>query len=210
MTKEELIDKYREINVDHDGWYECVYDWFKEECEANHVIISTTRRTRGLRNGKTISYDDPDISWSGFWSQGDGAAFGGHMFPENVLKFIEPDKHQYPILYKMITEYALYARVWWDVSSRGSNCVTSANCEVENIEHVLEDEHPFAEIWQEQLNDETALLSAEVDTLVSHLCDKLYSALEDEYNMLTSDEAVWDTIQANELDEELEDEQSDV
>jgi hypothetical protein len=47
---------------------------------------------------------------------------------------------------------------------------------------------------------ETTLLQ-----LFRDLADWLYKTLEDEYDHLTSDEAVVDTLEANEIEEEIED-----
>jgi hypothetical protein len=48
------------------GWYDCVYDDFSHICTRLGIDIYVT--DRGL-----------DISFSGFYSQGDGASFGGRM-----------------------------------------------------------------------------------------------------------------------------------
>lgn len=198
MTKEELIDKYREINVDHSYWYESVYDWFIEECASRGVEVRT--RTSQVSNGKWNQ--KPAIQWSGFWSQGDGAAFAGRI--DDMNKALGIYIHDYPILDKYVNELRGWYAYTWDMG-RGNN-ILCGHFEREDIAAYLEDDHPFAEIWEEKLGWEIQDVVPMLSDLAQELCDLLYKALEDEYNHLTSDEVVWDTIVANELDTEMEDE----
>jgi hypothetical protein len=196
MTKEELIEKYRDINVAGDWWYESIYDWFEKECKKRGVNILHTNRHMG--NGK--SKVDRDISWSGFWSQGDGAAFSG--------KVVDMDKAlgnyyvDYPILHKYVEELDGYWNISWRVGNGNNICIN--DIEFEPISHHLEDDHPFVELWQEQLEKEFESVEPILVDLAEELCDLLYKALRDEYEHYTSDESVWDTIVANELDKEEE------
>jgi hypothetical protein len=61
MTKysEAFINKHRDFNVNHD-WWDSTYDDFRQICEILGVDPNTRR--------------DPDVRFSGFWSQGDGAS----------------------------------------------------------------------------------------------------------------------------------------
>ncbi len=54
----ELIEKHRDINVDHD-WWDCTYDHFMEDMKQVGITVK-------------------DMRFSGFWSQGDGASFTGY------------------------------------------------------------------------------------------------------------------------------------
>lgn len=197
MTKDELIDKYREINVDGDWWHESVYEWFDEQCKDRGIQISTTPSNH-LNQGKTTSRRERDITWSGFWSQGDGAAFAGRVRDFNlVLGSLYDD---YPIFKKYVEDLRGYARMDWELGRY--NNVRLRDMEIEQIHYYLEDDHPLAEIWQEQLDKETEMVGALIGDVVNDLCRLLYEALRDEYDALTSNEAVWDAIQANDLYEE--------
>jgi hypothetical protein len=57
QKKVALIEKHREINVHHE-WWDSVYETFKEDMNL-------------------LGYSVEDITFSGFWSQGDGASFTG-------------------------------------------------------------------------------------------------------------------------------------
>ena len=58
--------------IDHD-WWDTVYDDFQRICPILGVTLAT--RTVRLMGGGTRQ--KPCISFSGFWSQGDGACFEG-------------------------------------------------------------------------------------------------------------------------------------
>lgn len=189
---QELINKYREINVDGDWWYEGVYEWFEEQCHKRGVNILSTQRTGS--NGKARF--EKDITWSGFWSQGDGAAFSGSVV--DMDKALGDFYSDYPILHKYIEELEGWWRFSWRVG-RGNNILIN-DIETEDIELYLETDHPFAEVWREQLHKEIESVEPMLIDLADELCDLLYKTLEDEYNALTTDEAVWETIVANELD----------
>ena len=198
MTKDELIDKYREINVNGDWWHESVYEWFDEQCKDRGIQISTTPSNH-LNQGKTTSRRERDITWSGFWSQGDGAAFAGRVWDFKLALGCLYD--DYPIFKKYVEDLKGHVRMSWGLG-RGNN-ISSRDLEIEQIHYYLEDDHPLAEIWQEQLDKEAEMVDALIGDVVNDLCGLLYNALRDEYEALTSDEAVWDAIQANDLDKEV-------
>jgi hypothetical protein len=205
MNKQDLIDKHREINVDGDWWYESVYEWFEEECKARGVYVATTRRYipqryGGLESTRTVM--KLDISWSGFWSQGDGAAFAGGI--DCVGKALAPFGDDYPILQKYIEEVGGYFSFDWGIG-RGNN-IQFNNVNYERMSSYLDD-HPLAEIWDDELEKEMDKAECVFRDLADDLCSLLYQSLRDEYDALTTDEAVWEAILANNLDEEIEDEQ---
>jgi len=198
---QDLIDKYREINVDGDWWYEGVYEWFEEKCHERGVNILSHQETHQTYGGKPVNKMVKDITWSGFWSQGDGAAFSGSVV--DMDKALGDFYSDYPILQKYIEELEGWWKYTWLVG-RGNNILIN-DLEIEPINFYLEDDHPFEDVWSEQLTTEIERVEPVLADLAHELCDLLYKALEDEYNAGTTDEAVWETIVANELDKEIED-----
>jgi hypothetical protein len=182
MTKDELINNFRDINVYHEYWYEGVYEWFIKHCEERGIEVV-----------------EKDITWSGFWSQGDGAAFAGRVV--DFKKLLGDRYVDYPIFSKYVEELNGYARMSWRTGNY--NNVRLNDIDVEFIGHYLDNDHPFVEVWQEQLDKEVDMVYELVGDEVNDLCGLLYDTLRDEYEHLTSDEAVWDTIQANDLDKEV-------
>lgn len=197
---QELIDKYREINVDYDDWYEHVYEWFDEECQSRGIEVMCTLKNTPHGQRKL----DFEIQWSGFWSQGDGAAFSGRICGKDVNKALGDFMQDYPIFSKYINEIDGYFIFRWNVG-RGNN-IRIEGIDSEEIGAYLDFDHPFTEIWQSELNVELDSIECQLTDLVEDMCGLLYKTLRDEYDHLTSDEAVWETIVANELDKESEDE----
>ncbi len=195
---QELIEKYRDINVNDDWWFESVYEWFEEECDSRGVCINTTPR-KNQKTGKV--YYEKDISWSGFWSQGDGAAFAGKI--NDIDKALGIRINEYPMFQKYVNELNGDWSCRWGLGS--GNNIMFQGLEIEPIDDYLDDEHPFAEIWQEQLDREHELVENDFNDLAYELCGLLYKTLEDEYEAMTNDEAVWEAIVANELDKEIDD-----
>ena len=71
-AKERAREGYKSRDYPHDDWWDGVYE------DANHIakiLGLDIESTRTLRGGGTVL--DIDISFSGFWSQGDGASFKG-------------------------------------------------------------------------------------------------------------------------------------
>jgi hypothetical protein len=187
-TKQELIEEFRTINVDYDDWAEHVYMWFSHQLSERGIVWATNE------HGKL------DMCWSGFWSQGDGFAFGGRIKTEDFKKYVTEEK--YPMLYKLIDEGA-YIKMWWETQWR-NNHRSEIHTEGEVFAQILEEDHPFVEIWDDLLQKEIETLESDLDEDVDSLCSMMYRKLSDEYDSLTSDEAVWDTIVCNDLDKQLE------
>jgi hypothetical protein len=207
--KAALIERYRDINVDHD-WWEHTYEDFERICTILgielHRTSTMTPRGRGSR---------PDIEFSGFWSQGDGASWTGayrarewaslhrvHTYdiaPAKIREHAPNDEE----LHRIADELCLLARIYYPaygVVERAGRYSHSGTMRLAYCEPVEEDEDAYAEEVHTHV-EET------LTQLFRDLADWLYAQLEREYEHLTSDESVWDTIQANELDEDEEEDE---
>lgn len=176
---------YREGGFDHD-WYDAVYEDFKRIAEIIGIRLNT--RTVRLVGGRTR--EDPCIWFSGFWSQGDGACWtGSYSYRKSAaadLRAYAPkDQSLQSIAARLQAAqrqnfYQLRAKV----THRGNYYHTySMDIEVTR-------DGPFS---QEIAGD------AEV-TIVNALRDLakwLYRQLEQEYDYLTSDEALDEMLIAN-------------
>ncbi len=181
--KQALIDKYRHINVDHD-WWDFVECDFHEICK---------------RMGIDLDWREP--SFSGFCSQGDGASFTGTFTgtaaeeaPKNIREHAPVDEE----LHRIADELCLIGRVYYSAYAHigrhgGSNYVHECTMHVEYLEPCYGEE----EDWADEVHD---AVERGVQDLMRDLARWYYQALEQEYDHLTSDEVVWDTIEANELD----------
>lgn len=179
-----MIEKYRHWNVEHDEWWQCTYEDFKQQMGEQGIYVS-------------------DMYFSGFWSQGDGACFEG--FIEDMKQYLEknfkPD--DYPMIRKLLDGGG---SVKFSVKHSGhyyhENC-TQFYIEADRLEHVLDAPSDFhvavLENYDQLLDGEIVDFEKESVEIFKNFMRKFYRDLEQEYDHLTSDEAVKEAIVANEL-----------
>ena len=190
-TKQELLEEFRTINVDYDDWAEHIYDWFEEYLKKERGITWSWRE--GTKQSR-------DVCWSGFWSQGDGFAFVGELRNQDFRTYVTEQKC--PMIHKLLDDGG-YIKMWWETQWR-NNHRSEIHVEAESFGQVYDEDHPLKDIWDCELNKELERLESDLDEDVDSLCSMMYKKLSDEYDSLTSDEAVWDTIVCNDLDKQLE------
>jgi len=185
--KEELIERYRDINVDYD-WWDAVYENFQLICKCMGVAL-----------------DKGEPCFSGFWSQGDGASFTGTFngevgdnAPEEIRKHAPLDKELHRIADELCMLGRLYYRAYAHISRLyGTNYYHEHTMFVTGCEPVYGD----ADDWADTVNE---AVEEGLQVLFRDLAGWLYGSLENEYDYLTSDEVVWDTIVSNGLNKEEE------
>lgn len=188
MSHKQTLDKYRHINVDYDDWYLPLYESFIEKLDT--LGIDTVKE---------------DINFSGFWSQGDGASFSGYIHRDNMQKFM--DEHAlatlYPACYYFAKLKELGARLIRTASRYSHENTIRADLDMDYIdENQFDDDDARKEIYSAmvvQFNNEYQEFEEKVQTICRGWMKHLYRALEEEYENLTSDEAVMDTVEANDL-----------
>lgn len=181
-----LIERYRDINVDTSWWYQNIYE---------------DHRTNLLEKG----IDVDDFSFSGFWCQGDGASFTATIDPVVFMRATELD-FKYSGMFYLAENDLVHA-----VIRRGNSNYCHENTVQLELDYINEynpyDEedlrHSITEIMLEQAEEEYKECQLEMDTICKQYMRLLYADLRNEYEYLTSDEAVWDTICANELNQQV-------
>lgn len=189
MTKDELIEKYRDINVDDIDWWDSVYAGFKADMADVGICIER-------------------MYFSGFWSQGDGACFEGRVSDWNL--FLRSLGYGNPVLIQHATDN-------WSFSVGHSGYYyheNSTSFDTELITPGGEDDWFIAEYspypegdirskaWVAVLNEfDSAKLKDEFKEAFKDHMRHLYRHLEAEYDYLTSDEAVWESLEANDMGE---------
>lgn len=181
QQQNELIDKYWDINVDHD-WWEYTYGEFKLDM---------------LQKGITVN----DIFFTGFYSQGDGACFTGIIDMKVFLKV-----HNLEQEFMGATFFAGLGELYANIEKHR----TSRYCH-ENAAYVDLQEDTYNNYDEEDLryqvygqmasilNDEWGRLETEVTDICRGYMQDLYKQLQKEYDALTSKEAIWETIVLNDL-----------
>jgi hypothetical protein len=183
-----LLEKYRYINTEYDNWWDCVESDFVDEM-------------------KSVGIDVSGIHFSGFWSQGDGACFVGNLGDATVYL----DHHhqgQYPMLRKLIeVGGGLYVKCRHEGRYYHENC-TVIWADADTLTGMIDQPTEFHEQvvgeWQRLLGIELDDFEKDVTEQWRTYMRDLYRKLEEEYDHLTSDDVVWETIEANELIEEVE------
>ncbi len=188
--RDEILDKYRHWNVDNHDWWDCTYDCFKADMAAIGIRVDKMR-------------------FSGFWSQGDGACFEGAV--EDWPLFLTTLGYSDAALIYAAENFD------WSFTCRHNHYIYCHHKTVEyggdiNLPDSVDD-HYFADRYLEWGPDDirTATmmtntskytardLSEEFITVFeNHMLD-LYKQLYQEYESLTSDEAVLEALEANEV-----------
>jgi hypothetical protein len=186
---DELIDKYRNAYVDFDDWYDFVYSDFKERMEAIGIEVAK-------------------IYFSGFWSHCDGACFEGAV--KDWGKYLTHLGYDDPILVDAAElnwhyRWAHSGHYYHEHSVSYDDGIWSPeNPYTSGYYGGLEvpDEDAFrGAVWDAALeqHDMLALSEKIQEDLRDHMRD-LYRQLEKEYDYLTSDEAVIEWMEANDID----------
>ncbi|UXT20410.1 antitoxin of toxin-antitoxin stability system [Agrobacterium tumefaciens] len=186
VAKEKARAWYREGSFDHD-WHDAVYEDFQRIAEILGILFKT--RTVRLTGGG--SRQQPRIWFRGFCSQGDGACWEGYYaYRKSASAEIRAYAPQDEKLHRVADVLqAIQCRNFYqlraEVSHRGH--YYHEYCMAISVERA-------SPTWQ----DMTADAEETVIEALRDLARWLYRQLECEYDYLTSDEAVDETITANE------------
>jgi hypothetical protein len=188
----DLLEKYRYCNVDFDDWIDCIRDFFTEDMAAMGIAVDK-------------------VGYVGFGGQSDDAWFHGHV--SDWPKFLTALGYDDPILHIHAT--ACFGFAHSDTGRRYNGCNFSSELPLPEHDededfadyHIsyydLDDVRSVAMLVALSKYDETQLSGVFVDAFKDQMRN-LYRMLLDEYDYLTSDEAVWEAIVANEWDKQLE------
>lgn len=184
VEEQNLLDKYRHINVDHD-WWQSVYDLWVEKLEQ-------------------VGYNDIEISFSGFYSQGDGASFTGRVSSGDMADFME--KHdlttRYPHIYALAQQRYVYLSLNRSSHHYYHENTVTAEGEMDTVYEPddgadLRDVALY-EIYQKAEQDFDAFIK-DFEQISRDYMQKIYTDLEVDYDYLTSDDAVREALSANDI-----------
>jgi hypothetical protein len=173
-AQQKAIEDNREINVDYHGWWDFVYWPWEDKLEE-------------------MGFCEPEIRFSGFGSQGDGASFTAGV---DIAKFARYHN------YNRFRSLVMVQRNGWDVDAR---IVRVGHYYVHHntIKGVVEghgmyysdDEERTARVYSQ--GEE---LEGYITEVVRQKSKLIYNDLREAYFALTSDEAVADTLRANDYE----------
>ena len=186
--KQELIEKHWDINVDHE-WWDCVYDTFKEDMKEKGIEVVR-------------------MYFSGFYSQGDGACFDGLVPVSQFSKFMEV--HDLVSRFPAAKFFADNNDLRLDMYHAHHHYYHENTVDVSLMDISGNPYEDFSTRWevydtmQTLFHDEEQdLFEVECEEIVKGYMRELYSRLQKDYEYLTSEEVVWETIVANELHLEI-------
>lgn len=181
--QEQIIEKRRYWEVEDNFWYESTLDWWKDKLQ-------------------TMGFEDPDIWFSGFYSQGDGASFTAWCDHQKILNTLFICNEQ------NIRDLKRW-RLWFEMVENGPYFRFGIRRNSSRYSHkhtitpfVEEDMAGFTHSIYEAFDDRggkyyTSVfdrklgfsdLEAMFEDFVRDLCDEIYKSLEQEYEYYTSDE----------------------
>lgn len=186
--RDAILDKHRDWNVDHE-WWEFQYGMFKEAMMNRGFYVH-------------------DIRFSGFSSQGDGASFSGHVHHFSV--FWGAHGITLPLVQEMLDQGR--------TNTLSLRCVTERSMYVHSGAMTTQDgfylddpafDHPLERAaWEMKKvaaeQEWTDFVERSIVIFREH-ADQLYHDLETEYDYLTSDEQILESLIANDhLEQALE------
>ena len=183
-AKQTAIDSHRSWNVQDFEWWESSFEGFAEAADLFGLDV---RQTRKSLVGGGHRYD-PTIFFSGFSSQGDGACFEGcYTYKKGALK---ATKQAFPAdseLLRIVRDLqALQQRNFYQLTAAAKYRGGYNHSGCMNITVDRADGKAFSDDDEESLKQ-----------LMRDFADWIYSCLEKEYDYLTSDEAVAESLRAN-------------
>ena len=189
---EEILDKYRYINVDWEEWSTNIREEFIEEMAEFGIDVS-------------------DIQFSGFYSQGDGACFSGYVYDvDKFMKAMGGSWDDYPHTLDVLKQLGEDIHISWK-HSNSNYChenTLSFDIEYDRLVDELSWDSPqllldAAEALDAAADAEYQVLEEDITRFIKCLCGDLYDRLQNDFEHLTSDEAVADAIEASELVESV-------
>lgn len=166
-AQKKAIERFADINTDTE-WYQCTIEDFKS----------------------SSFFDIDNVFFSGFYSQGDGAMFEysgiNKKFIDSIIDTLSISTWKKSILKKCVSIYATgkhRGRYYHEKSCSHNISIECTENAYPNIECLIN------------------LYSSEIENGIidkyEELCIHLYKTLEKEYNFLTSEEAIKESIIAN-------------
>lgn len=188
---DELDPKVQERVIEDFGRQATEHDWWEHVTESSTDFLVL------------LGFADVDIAFSGFWSQGDGASFTGYWNSEFVkidearAEFLNPDDENSkikPLIDELVSIMSTARLVDFELPTFEM---------VRRNNHYVHEQTIYYEFNNsEDCHEHQVELAEELEEKLKAWCIDLmrwiYRCLETEYDYQTSEEAIKETIEANE------------
>lgn len=184
-AQERALDYFRQFACEEPFWFDFIYD----DCATIFDILGIdSRKPVKLINGKTRY--EPEIYFSGFWNQGDGACFvGNYSYRKGSAKAIRAHAPQDSELHRIADGLAeLQRKSFYSLSARLTHTDWYHHSHSVTID--VEDS-------RRSYGDCDSDVADSVAELLRDLMDWIYKQLESEYEYQTSDDCLRENIDAN-------------
>lgn len=174
-----VLDKYRFCPIENWDWWQYVYADFIDDVKEKYGV----------------TLDSDNISFDGFYCQGDGASFT-HDFTENEvkslfkslnIKFRKGLKH---IFYEYVLDWIKIERFDFRDYHENSVIVTYSFNYIDD-NYGITKSYPLID---EYFYKKATQIEYVIEKWKNELCQDLYSRLQKEYEYLTSDDIVKESI----------------
>jgi len=188
-AQERALDYFRSSACDDSWWHECIYE---DAARIFDILGIHSERSIKLMSGKTRQ--EPDISFSGFWCQGDGASFtGSWRYKRGMVKAMKAYAPQDSELQEIATGLQeMQRRTFYKLTARIVR-TDSHYCHENTVSFEFEID---GDSWRAIPDDVTG----GVENYMQRLMRWIYRQLEKEYEYQTSDECLIENIHANEYE----------
>jgi hypothetical protein len=188
-AKETARNRFRSRDYPFDEWWDSVYEDAVECAKCLGIEIST-------REGKLRT---PEIYFSGFWSQGDGASFFGEYTPRAdacaAVAAHTPQDEELKRIAEALTQVQVAADLQYGMQIKGKIGGNYNHLGCVHFDAAFVDE-------PEEESDVDPGDEAVLRDLFQAFANWIYGRLEEEYEYLRSDEHVDECLQDDEFDEE--------
>jgi len=181
-AKETAIDTYRDINVDYDGWSENTLDYHKEEL-------------------KRLGFYQPEIGFTGFWNQGDGASFTCKEIDLPLLMEKLGITSQYKLVYDLLLtgDLSVNAGLRQMNTSYLHSLTVVFKLEMEELyQNDMTDDEYYP--YQSTINKQIEELRDYLENWRYDICQDIYISLRNDYEDCTSDDSIAETLRINEYE----------
>lgn len=184
-AQERAFEKYQNFNVENDYWYDSEFDDFVAVCRTIGIKIPT--------NG---------ISFSGFWSQGDGSSFCSTIDILPLICGIEQKTwKEYSLVDFKFKNFPCQNRILKLIRNGLISCDHHTKRPVKGNWISFQSDYSFGRSWEKEypnIENELEKLDKWLEDCLTILNDYLYKSLQDTYEYLTGNEALKETFIANE------------
>jgi hypothetical protein len=181
------IEDSRHFNTEGLEWWDAVYEDFCQICKILGVTVGS--RQRQTKSGMMLG--EYQVYFSGFCSQGDGACFEGEY-------------HYKPGALKKLVEYAPQdtelRRIAEDLQECQRRNFYGLSAKIKHSGRYLHSRSMDIEVFDRTGNDAPEETAEAIRENLRDLADWLYKNLESEYEYLTSDGEIAESLEANEVE----------